>query len=140
MKQHKPWFDEDCLGFLDQGKQAQMQWLQDTSQSNVDNLNNVRCEASRHFMNKNEYLKTKIEEPETNHNHWHNSPISAQAFFRSFCQLSLFLAAFLQFFSPNFLASSLRHPPILVSAYPFAFFLLLLQPELFLQGSVPPVK
>ena len=25
MKQHKPWFDEECLGFLDQRKQAKMQ-------------------------------------------------------------------------------------------------------------------
>jgi hypothetical protein len=29
-----------------------MQWLQDPNQSNVDNLNNLRCEASRHFRNK----------------------------------------------------------------------------------------
>jgi hypothetical protein len=25
LKQHKPWFDEECLGFLDQNKQVQMQ-------------------------------------------------------------------------------------------------------------------
>jgi len=44
-----------------------MQWLHDLSQSNVDNLNNVRRDASRHFRNKKkEYLKTKIEELETN--------------------------------------------------------------------------
>ena len=24
MKQHKPWFDEECLGILDQRKQAKM--------------------------------------------------------------------------------------------------------------------
>jgi len=29
MKQHKPWFDEECLGFLDQWKRAKMQWVQD---------------------------------------------------------------------------------------------------------------
>jgi len=53
--------------FLDKRKQAQMQWLQDPSQSNVDNLNNVRREASRHFRNKKkEYLIAKIEELETN--------------------------------------------------------------------------
>jgi len=46
LKQHKPWFDEECLGFLDQRKQAKMQWVQDPSQSNADNLNNVRYEAS----------------------------------------------------------------------------------------------
>ena len=33
----------------------------------VDNLNNVRCEASRHFRNKKkEYLKAKVEKLETN--------------------------------------------------------------------------
>ena len=45
-KQHKPWFDEECLGFLDQRKQAKMQWVQDPSQSNVDNLNSVRYELA----------------------------------------------------------------------------------------------
>ena len=44
-----------------------MQWVQDPNQSNVDNLNNVRLEASRHFRNtKKEYLKAKIEELEIN--------------------------------------------------------------------------
>jgi len=43
-----------------------MQWVQDPTQSNVDNLNNVRREASRHFRNKKGYLKAKIEELETN--------------------------------------------------------------------------
>jgi hypothetical protein len=44
-----------------------MQWVQDPNQSSVDNLNNVRLEASRHFRNKNkEYLKTKVYELETN--------------------------------------------------------------------------
>jgi len=41
LKQHKPWFDEECLGLLDQRKQAKMQWIHDPNQSNVDNLNNV---------------------------------------------------------------------------------------------------
>ena len=36
-------------------------------QSNVDNLNSVRCEVSRHFRNKRkEYLRAKIEELEAN--------------------------------------------------------------------------
>ena len=44
-----------------------MQWIQDPSRSNVDNLNNVRHNASRHFRNKKKaYLKAKIEELETN--------------------------------------------------------------------------
>ena len=44
-----------------------MQWLQDPNQSNVDNLNNIRHEGSRHFWNKKkEYQKPKIDEPENN--------------------------------------------------------------------------
>jgi len=52
--------------FLDQRKQAKMQWIQDPSRSNVDNLNNASRNASRHFRNKKKaYLKAKIEELET---------------------------------------------------------------------------
>jgi hypothetical protein len=44
-----------------------MQWVQDPRKSNVDNLNNVRREASRHCRNKErEHPKAKIEEIETN--------------------------------------------------------------------------
>ena len=44
-----------------------MKLLQHPNQSNVDNLNNVRCEASRYFRDKKkEYLKGKIDELETN--------------------------------------------------------------------------
>ena len=44
-----------------------MQGVQDPSQSNVDNPNNVRCEASRHFRNKKKaYLKVEIVTLETN--------------------------------------------------------------------------
>jgi len=43
-----------------------MQWMQDPSGNSVDNLNNVRHDASRHFRNKKKaYLKAKIEELET---------------------------------------------------------------------------
>jgi hypothetical protein len=51
-KQHKPWYDEECSKFLDQRKQAKMQWLQNPNQSNVDYLKNVRREASRYFREK----------------------------------------------------------------------------------------
>ena len=52
-KQNKPWFDEECLGFfLEQRKRAKIQCILDPSQSNVDNLNKVRREVSRHFRNK----------------------------------------------------------------------------------------
>jgi hypothetical protein len=66
-KQHKPWFDEECSQVLDKRKQAKIQWLENPNQSNEDNVNNVRREASRHFRNKKqEYLKAKINELETN--------------------------------------------------------------------------
>ena len=43
-----------------------MQWVQDPKQSSVDNLNNVRREANRHFRTKKKaYLKAKIAELET---------------------------------------------------------------------------
>ena len=44
-----------------------MQWVHDSSQSNVDNVNNVGHETIRRFRNKKkEHLKAKIEELETN--------------------------------------------------------------------------
>jgi hypothetical protein len=46
---------------------VKLQWLQDPSEINGDNLNNVRHEASRYFRNKKrEYLKVKINELATN--------------------------------------------------------------------------
>jgi hypothetical protein len=48
MKQHKPWFNVGSFMTLNQTKQAKVQCLQHPNQSNVDNLNNVRREASRH--------------------------------------------------------------------------------------------
>jgi hypothetical protein len=61
LKKHKPWFEEGCSILLDQRKQAKLQWLQDSSEINRDNLNNVRREASRHFRNKKrEYLTDKL--------------------------------------------------------------------------------
>ena len=60
MKEHTPWFDEECLDSVDQTKQAKMQCVQDPRQSNVDNLNNVRCEVSRNFANiPQNYLEVK---------------------------------------------------------------------------------
>jgi hypothetical protein len=61
LKKHKPWFDEGCSELLDKLKQAKLQWLQDPSEINGDNQNNVRREVSRHFRNKTrEYLIDKI--------------------------------------------------------------------------------
>ena len=50
MKERKPWFDKE-----------------DSNQSSIDNINNVRHEATRHFRNKEkEYLKAKMDERQTN--------------------------------------------------------------------------
>jgi hypothetical protein len=66
-KRHKPWFDKECSKLGDRRKQAKLQWLQDPSVVNEDNLNNVRREASRHFRSKKkEYLKDKVNELESN--------------------------------------------------------------------------
>jgi hypothetical protein len=51
IEKHKPVFDEECLGLLEQRKDAKMQWVQDPSQSNVANINNVRRGAHSHFRN-----------------------------------------------------------------------------------------
>jgi hypothetical protein len=67
LKQRKPWFDKECVNFLGGRKQAKMQWVQDPNQSHVDNLNNIRLEASGHFRDKSkEYPKAKVYELETN--------------------------------------------------------------------------
>jgi hypothetical protein len=61
LKKLKPWFDKGCSELLDQRKHTILQWLQNPSEINKDNLNNVRREASRYFRNtKKEYLKDKI--------------------------------------------------------------------------------
>jgi hypothetical protein len=56
LKKNKPWFDEECLGFLDQRKLAKMQWVQDPSQSNLDILKNVRHEINRQFRRKRRHI------------------------------------------------------------------------------------
>jgi len=44
-----------------------MQWIQDPSQSNEDNMNNVRRDASRNFrIKKKAHLRAKIEKMENN--------------------------------------------------------------------------
>jgi hypothetical protein len=51
----------------DRRKQAKLQWLQDPNEANEVNLSDIRREASRHFRDKErEYLKGKINEPESN--------------------------------------------------------------------------
>jgi len=40
LKQHKPWFDEECLRILDQRKRAKINWLQDPNQRNISESKN----------------------------------------------------------------------------------------------------
>jgi hypothetical protein len=63
LKKLNPRFDKELSKLLDHRKQAKLQLLQEPSEIIGDNLSNVRCEASRHFRNKErEYLKDKINE------------------------------------------------------------------------------
>jgi hypothetical protein len=52
LQQHKSWFDDECSKLIVIRKQAKLQWLQNTSQVNVDNMDNIRREASRSFRTK----------------------------------------------------------------------------------------
>jgi hypothetical protein len=67
LKHNKLRFDDECSKFIDQWKQAKLQWLQNSSQMNGDNLQNLRRETRRTFKKKKrEYLKGIINELETN--------------------------------------------------------------------------
>jgi hypothetical protein len=66
-KHNKPWFDDECSKLINQQKQSKLQWLQNPSQIDGDNLQNLRHETSRTFRSKKrEYLKDKINKLETN--------------------------------------------------------------------------
>jgi hypothetical protein len=67
LRQHNPWFDDECPKLIDRRKEAKLKWLQNPSQVNGDNMNKERREARRTFSTKKmEYLKNKINELETN--------------------------------------------------------------------------
>jgi len=55
-KEHEKYFYEVFSKIVDQRKRVKLQWLQDPSQINADNLNNVKHEASRYFRNKTENI------------------------------------------------------------------------------------
>jgi hypothetical protein len=48
LKKHKSWFDEGCSKLSEQRKEAKLYWLQDPSEINGDNLNNIGRETKRH--------------------------------------------------------------------------------------------
>jgi hypothetical protein len=51
LKQHKLWFDEEHLKLLDQGKQPKLHGLQDSSQTNGNNLKHIRRETNELEIN-----------------------------------------------------------------------------------------
>jgi hypothetical protein len=65
-KHRKPLCDVECSKLVDRRKQANLQWLQDSSEANEDNLSGVRREDIRRLRNKkSEYLKDKSNELES---------------------------------------------------------------------------
>jgi hypothetical protein len=67
LKKSKLWFHERCSNVLDQRKQTKLNFLHYPREINWDNLNNIRCETSRHFRDKwRKYLKDETDELATN--------------------------------------------------------------------------
>jgi hypothetical protein len=67
LKHRKPWFDEEHSKLFERKKLDKLQWLQDPSKVNEDNLSNAQQETNRHFRNKKrEYLQDRINELESN--------------------------------------------------------------------------
>jgi hypothetical protein len=60
LKQHKPQFNEEYSKLLVRTRQPKLQWLQNPSQMNGDNMDNEKCEAS--MTKEREYLKDEINE------------------------------------------------------------------------------
>jgi hypothetical protein len=68
-KHDKPRFNKECSKLDDRRQQAKVQWLQDSSEVNEDNLCNVGQETNRHFRKKKkEYLKDRINKLQSNSN------------------------------------------------------------------------
>jgi hypothetical protein len=59
LQQHKPWFYDERSKLIDIRKQAKLQWPQNPSQVNGDNMDNARREASRTFRNKKKGISEK---------------------------------------------------------------------------------
>jgi hypothetical protein len=50
LTKHKPWLEEGCSKLLDQRKQAKLQRLQDPTEINGNNLNNVKKWSQQTFQ------------------------------------------------------------------------------------------
>jgi hypothetical protein len=64
LKKFKPCFNAECSKLLEHKKQAKLQWIQNPSEINGNNLNDARREASTYFRNgkKEEISERKINE------------------------------------------------------------------------------
>jgi hypothetical protein len=61
LKKHRHWFNERCSELLDQRKQAKLQWLQNPSEINGDNLNNIHLKpAGISGMKRGDIEETKL--------------------------------------------------------------------------------
>jgi hypothetical protein len=58
-KRINPGSMKDAQNLLDQWKEAKLQWLQDPSEINGDNLNNTRSKPIRRFKNKIEVISER---------------------------------------------------------------------------------
>jgi hypothetical protein len=66
-KLHKSWFDKECSKLPNQRKQDKQQWLQNSSQINGDNFNNIRCKTKGTFRNRKKGMSgRKTNKYETN--------------------------------------------------------------------------
>jgi len=52
LEEHKLSFNEEYSKSFNQSKQDKLQWLQNPSQTNGDNMNNIWCETCRTSRNK----------------------------------------------------------------------------------------
>jgi hypothetical protein len=59
LKKHKPWLNKGSSKLVDQRKPTKLQWLQDPSEINGDNLRVERREASRYFRNKKRVMSER---------------------------------------------------------------------------------
>jgi hypothetical protein len=67
LKHNKTWFDDKCSKLIDKRKQVKLQWLQNPSQINGNNLQNLNVKPVEHLgTRKGEYLRGRINEIETN--------------------------------------------------------------------------
>jgi hypothetical protein len=56
----KVWFDKLCSKLLNLRKHSKSQWMQNESQTDEENMKNIKCENSKTFSNKKGNVGRKI--------------------------------------------------------------------------------